>query len=253
MTEITLTDYSAWNPKDYLDEYYSEIMSDEKLCLEFLIESLQKIDPVDVALDFGAGPVISHILPLVVKAKEIHISEHIESNRAEIKKWLSDDKEAFNWRNSTLEILRLEGCASPTEEKAQQREALVRQQVTQVSPGDVRDSNPLGMSKRNFYPLVTAHYCAEGISQSKAEWLVYMQNIMSMVQVGGVLITSACGAGVFYRVGDLYFPSTKLEPQDVLNSFLNNGFTDVDIRVRKLLEHSEQGFYCNIFASGVKS
>jgi NNMT/PNMT/TEMT family len=252
MTEIKIADYSTWNPKEYLDEYYSDIMSDEKLCLEFLIESLKKIRSVDIALDFGAGPIISHVLPLVVKAKEIHISEHLESNRLELQKWLADDIGAFDWRNSTFEVLRLESCPTPTEVKAQQREELVRQRVTQVLPGDVRNSDPLGINKRGFYPLVTAHYCAEGISQSKPEWLVYMKNIMSMVKPGGVLITSACGSGAFYRVGDLYFPSTKLEPQDVLSCFLNNGFMDVDIRVRQLSDHSEQGFFCNIFAAGVK-
>jgi NNMT/PNMT/TEMT family len=252
MTEINFANYSDWNPREYLNEYYSDIMADEKLCLEFLVDSLRKLPSVDVALDFGAGPVISHILPLVVKAKEIHVSEHIESNRTELKKWLADDVEAFNWRKSTFEVLRLENCSTPSEFQAQQRETQARQQVSYVLPGDVRSSDPLGVSKRGGYPIVAAHYCAEGISQSKAEWSVYMKNIMSMVQPGGVLITSACGSGSFYRVGDLYFPSTKLEPQDVLDCFLSNEFMDVDIRVRQLKGFSEKGFFCTIFASGTK-
>jgi NNMT/PNMT/TEMT family len=252
MTELKLASYSDWDPKKYLDEYYSNILPDEKLCLEFLVDSLQKLISVDVALDFGAGPVISHVLPLVVKAKTIHMSEHVGSNRIELKKWIANDVGAFDWRRSTFEVLRLEGSPIPTELKAQQREEFLRQQITQVLPGDVRNSDPLGISKREFYPLVAAHYCAEGISQSKAEWSVYMKNIMSMVQPGGVLIVSACGSGAFYRVGDLYFPSTKLEPQDVLDCFLNNGFMDIDLRVRQLSEYSEKGFFCNIFASGVK-
>jgi NNMT/PNMT/TEMT family len=253
MDEIKITDYSAWNPKDYLNEYYSEIMDDEKFCLEFLVESLQRLPLAKVALDFGSGPIISHILPLVAKAEEIHVSEHLESNRIELQKWLIDDIDSFSWKSSTLEILHLEGCPFPSEFQVQEREQLVRQLVTKVLPGDVRELNPLGVSKQNFYPIVTAHYCAEGISQNNSEWLVYMKNIMSMVKTEGALILSACGSGEFYRVGDLCFPSTKLEPQDVLNCFLSNGFVNVDIRVRQLSEYSEKGFYYNIFAFGIKS
>ncbi|PSB04536.1 guanitoxin biosynthesis pre-guanitoxin forming N-methyltransferase GntF [Merismopedia glauca] len=252
-SEVSYSDYSAWNPKEYLEEYYANVMSDEAFCLGFLVESLRRIQGVSVALDFGSGPIVSHLLPLVAKAQEIHTSEYIESNRLEIQKWLSADADAYNWRAFTLEILRLEGLSSPTELDAQTREKELQQRVTQVLPGDVREANPLGIDKQGYYPLVTAHYCAEGISQNKEEWQTYMGNIMSMVQPGGMLITSACGSGTFYRVGDSYFPSTKLEPQDVLNCFWENGFIDLDLRIRQLPEYSEQGFFYTIFASGVKS
>jgi hypothetical protein len=253
VTEIEYSEYADWNPKAYLTEYYAEIMSDERFCLEFLVESLRRVPPVPVALDFGSGPILSHVIPLVTKAQEIHISEYLDSNRLELKKWLSADVDAYDWHTFTAEILRLEGHLNPPTLDVQYREQEVRKRVTQVLPGDVRNANPLGAESRNFYPLVTAHYCAEGISPSQEQWQIYMQNIMSMVQPGGALITSSCGSGTFYRVGDLNFPSTKLDPQDVLNCFWNNGFVDVDIRVRQLPEYSEHGFFYTIFAYGVKS
>jgi hypothetical protein len=228
-------------------------MSDERFCLEFLIDSLRRVPSVDVALDFGSGPVVSHLMPLAAKAEEIHVSEYLESNLNEIKKWLSLDADAHDWRAFTSEILRLEGRPKPTELEVKLREDAVRQRVTQVLPGDVRKPNPLGEGKQNFYPLVTAHFCAEGISLNKEEWRTYMTNIMSMVQSEGVLITSACGSGTFYRVGDLCFPSTQLEPHDLLSCFWDNGFVDVDLRVRQLPDFSEQGFFNTIFACGVKS
>ncbi|MBE9069080.1 hypothetical protein IQ260_20755 [Leptolyngbya cf. ectocarpi LEGE 11479] len=251
--EVKYSDYSDWDPKQYLQEYYSGIMPDEKYCLEFLTESLQRIDPVPVALDFGSGPIISHVLPLADKAQEIHVSEYVESNLLELKKWFSADKSAYDWQQFTQKVLQLEGHQAPTSLDIQQRESTVRQKVTQVIPGDVREAYPLGEDKHNFYPLVTAHYCAEGISLNKKEWRTYMRNIMGMVKPGGTLITSACGSGHYYRVGEICFPSTELNPQDVLSCFLDNGFVNLDIRVRDLPEYSDQGFFYTIFACGVKS
>ena len=252
-SEVQYSTYTDWEPQKYLSDYYSEIMSDERFCLEFLIDSLRRMSSVPVALDFGSGPVVSHILPLVTKVEEIHVSEYLESNLIELQKWFSADADAHDWHSFTLEVLRLEGFPNPTELEAQLREDKVRKRVTQVLPGDVREPNPLGVEKQNFYPLVTAHYCAEGISLNKEEWQKYMANIMSMVKPEGVLITSSCGSGTFYRVGDLYFPSTKLEPHDVLSCFWDNGFVDVDLRIRQLPDYSEQGFFYTIFACGVKS
>jgi hypothetical protein len=254
-SETQYADYTAWNPKQYLAEYYAGIMSDEQFCLEFLVESLKRVPSVPVALDFGSGPIISHILPLVTKAQEIHMSEYLESNRKEIESWRSGHAEAHDWQPFTLEVLRLEGNANPTVADVLTREQQTRQCLTQVLPGDVRDATPLGLDKREFYPLVTAHYCAEGISLNKEQWWVYLGNIMSMVKPGGTLITSSCGSGTFYKVSDLYFPSTKIDPQDVLNCFWDHGFIDIDIRVRQLPEYfsAEQGFFYVIFACGVKS
>ncbi|MEA5463711.1 guanitoxin biosynthesis pre-guanitoxin forming N-methyltransferase GntF [Leptothoe sp. PORK10 BA2] len=251
--EINYSEYSDWDPKKYLQEYYSDIMPDEQYCLEFLTESLKRMAPVPFALDFGSGPIISHIIPLVTKAQVVHVSEYIESNLLELKKWLSADKEAYDWRLFTQKVLQLEGNHESTAFDVQQRESEVRKKVTHVIPGDVRETHPLGESKHCFYPLVTAHYCAEGISLNKDEWRTYMRNIMSMVQPGGTLITSACGSGNYYRVGESCFPSTELNPQDVLSCFLENGFVNLDIRVRDLPEYSEQGFFYTIFACGVKA
>jgi hypothetical protein len=254
-TDVSYANYTAWNATEYLNEYYSDIMSDEKFCLKFLVAALQRTPEVPVALDFGSGPIISHILPLVAKAKTVIMSEYLESNCVAVKQWLSGHAEAHNWNPFTQEILRLEGNSSPTAADIQTREQLARQRVTQVLPGDVQDANPLGLEKREFFPLVTAHYCAEGISPDLDQWRVYMSNIMSMVKPGGTLITSSCGSGTFYKVADQYFPSTKLVPQDILNCFWENGFVDLDIRVRQLPEYfsAEQGFFYTIFASGVKS
>lgn len=249
---IQYSGYSDWKPKDYLGEYYAQVMPDVRFTLEFLVESLREMPPISVALEFGCGPIVSYILPVVAKVQEIHMAEYLSSNRAELEKWLAGSDNAHDWRAFTLETLRLEGNSAPTTAEANTREQQARACITRVLPGDVTNADPLGPQMREFYPLVTAHYCAEAVSTSKETWRVYMQNIMSLVKPGGVLILSACGAGNFYRVGDRYFPCTKLNGQDVFASLCDNNFTNIDLRIRQVPDNSEQGFSNVIFARAVK-
>jgi len=79
-----------------------------------------------------------------------------------------------------------------------------------------------------------------------------MRNIASLVQAGGVFILSACGTAQFYCVGNRNFPCAGVNAQDILASLSDNGFTDIDIRVRQVPDHSEQGYSSVIFARALK-
>lgn len=249
---VEVAPYSEWKAQDYLHEYYGSVMPDEHYAMEFLVEALRRVAPVSVALEFGCGPTVHHSLPMAPIANEIHMAEYIESNREEINKWLRHDPDAFSWHHFGVETLELEGHPSPSDERIAEREALLRQKVTQVTPGDAFDENPLGVEKRGFYPLVGAHYCAEGCTTHKDEWSQCMKNILSLVAPGGTLILSCCSSANAYAVGDLYFPCAGVNELDVLGSLRDNGFTDIDLRVRQVPAQTEQGFSSVIFASAVK-
>jgi hypothetical protein len=60
LPEIQIADYSEWEPKDYLADYYREIAPDERYAMEFLVESLRRTPEVPVALEFGCGPTLHH-------------------------------------------------------------------------------------------------------------------------------------------------------------------------------------------------
>lgn len=250
--EITYADWSEWEPRGYLTEYYGEVMPDERFAMEFLVESMRKMPPLSVALDFGCGPTVHHIFPLVPKVEEIHLAEYLPGNRAEVEKWLKDEDGAHDWQVFSLETLRLEGNPNPTEAQARQREQETRARITNIWPGDAGEVDPLGTERHNFYPLVTSHYCAEGATNDKETWRFYMCNIASLVKPGGTLILSACGAANFYCVGDRYFPCAGVNGQDMLACLSDLGFTDIDLWIRQVPDHSEQGYGSVIFARAVK-
>lgn len=243
--------YDAWNPKDYLSEYYSEILPDERFTLEFLVETVRKLSPVSLSLDFGSGPVIPHIFPLIPKTEEIHMSEFVSSNRRELEKWLKNDPEAHNWRDFTLETLTCEGV-NPTNYNAHQREQEARRVVTKILSGDVTSSDPIGPISRGCYPLVSALYCAEAVSSNHQIWHNNIKNIMSLVKPGGTLILAACGLCDYYQVGKNRFPCTRIEPQDMLSILYSNDFTNIDLRVRQLHDQVTQGLSLTILAAAVK-
>ncbi len=252
-SEIKYSDYQEWQPKDYLAEYFMEILPDEQFAMEFLVESLRKTPPVPVALDFGCGPTVHHIFPVVPKAQEIHLAEYLSSNRAEVEKWLLNLDSTHNWCKFTLETLRLEGNSTPNEVEALKREKEARTLITRLLPGNIADTDPLGQAMREFYPLVTSHYCAEAATCSKEKWYIYMQNLMSLVKPGGVLILSACGAANYYRVGERFFPCAGITGQDMLVCLTNNNFVDIDLWTRRISDDSGQGFSKLIYARAVKA
>jgi hypothetical protein len=174
-TDVQIADYTTqWQPRAYLTEYYGEVQPDERFAMEFLIESLRRVAPVSVALEFGCGPTVHHALPLIPIAAEIHLAEYLSNNRDEVQSWLNHDADAFNWRHFTTETLELEGHQTFVDEDVREREAQLRERVTQVIAGDAFAPDPLGLEKRGFYPLVTSHYCAEACTTDKAEWRACM-------------------------------------------------------------------------------
>jgi hypothetical protein len=254
-SDVDYAAWSEWKPGSYLQEYYASVMPDERYAMEFLVEATRHLPEIPVALDFGCGPTVHHLFPLVPKVAEFHLAEYLESNRSEVERWLSC-KSDHDWLPFAIETLKLEdgaGSASGIEESvARSREQMVRERVTAVTHGDAGDVNPLGEEKRDFYPLVTSHYCAEGATNDKATWRRYMTNIASLVASGGTLILSACGAANFYCVGEHRFPCAGVSAQDVLAALQEDGFGDIDLRIRLVPDHSEQGYGSVIFASAVK-
>ena len=249
---VEYADWSEWNPAVYNAEYYSEITLDGRYLMEWIVESVAISPPVDVALEFGSGPTVLHLFPLVAKAAEIHVAEYLPVNREEVQRWIDNAPGVHDWRQFTLEFLRMEGVSNPAEEAAQKREAELRRLITQVLPADAGADNPLGLEKRGFYPLVTSLCCADSATSDKGTWRLYMKNIASLVKPGGMLVLSACGEHSHYCVGERCFPGANISGQDMLACLIELGFRDIDIRMREVPDSSDQGFGCTILARAIK-
>jgi NNMT/PNMT/TEMT family len=253
MTAAASIEYSSfedWSASDYLSEYYSEVLEDERHALQFLVDSLRGIE-VDRALDVGCGPCVHHCFPLVPHAREIHCADFVATNRDAITRWIDGRPGAHDWRAFAAQTLVCEGTHAGADEIAR-RQSETRARLTRVMPVDVRASDPLGTAARGNYALVTSHYCAEAISTDKDVFRANMKNLASLVSPGGVLITSACGAADFYKVGARSFPCSGVTPDEVLASLTVLGFRDIDLRIRSTPSHADQGYSSVVFARASK-
>src|SRR5688572_19274694 len=100
--EIEYAPWSDWQAESYLEEYYSSVMPDEAFAMEFLVDSMRQVPDVSVALDFGCGPTVHHLFPIVEKTAEIHLAEYLEGNRLEVERWL-DGTSQHDWLPFALE------------------------------------------------------------------------------------------------------------------------------------------------------
>jgi hypothetical protein len=53
-------------------------------------------------------------------------------------------------------------------------------------------------------------------------------------------------------VGDRFYPAAGVTRYDLLECLRENGFTDIDMRVRQTPDNSEQGFSSCVFVRAVK-
>lgn len=244
--------WDEWNPQDYIAEYYSEVIPDCRFAMQWLLDSLSDVPPVDQAIEFGCGPIPVFAFPLSLRAREIHLAEFLEVNRRELSKWVENAPGAHDWLHFSQEMLRLQGHSLADESQARAIESAARARITRIEPGDANQTDPLGADKRGSYSLVTTHCCAEGATSNKDEWRRFISNIFSLVAPGGTLIQTVVEGATHYRVGSRAFPAAGITRHDVLDCLQDNGFTDIDLRVRNTPDNSEQGFSSCVFARAIK-
>jgi hypothetical protein len=244
--------WSEWKPEEYLHEYYRDVEPDERFLLEFLVEVMGELPPVPVALDFGCGPTVHRLFPLVPRAQEFHLAEYLPVNRDAVSRWAAGRPGAHDWSLFARETLRLEGGLEPADGQVRAREQAARERITRILSADAGDRDPLGPARRGFYPLVTTHYCADSATDDRETWLRYMRHIAGLVRPGGCFVVSALGGSRGYRVGSHWFPGAAVTAEDVLAFLEEAGFGEIDRRERAVPDRADQGYGSVIFARAVK-
>src|SRR5215831_9516556 len=93
-----LEDWTAFNPRAYLNEYYADLGEENLAILRFYVDVFRTLPQKSVMLDFGSGPTIYSLITAVTKVEEVHIVEYLEANRVELRNWFQGDNTAFNWQ-----------------------------------------------------------------------------------------------------------------------------------------------------------
>ncbi|XP_053546054.1 indolethylamine N-methyltransferase-like [Bombina bombina] len=192
----------------FLDTYFSS--KSEKLLYEELVKF--PMEQIHKALDKGyvsgdtlaelsVGPTLFHLFLFCDCFKDITVLEPNESSVKELKKWLYEDKDAYDWSHASTHLIELEGSS----DDCQKKEEKLRKIIKRILKFDLTKENPT-------YPVmlekVDCLLCLGGldvISKSKEELTDNLIKISSLLKVGGCLIYFGCCNMSYYMVGEHKF------------------------------------------------
>ncbi len=243
-----------WSSREYLTQYYTTegVAEDEYHIFKFIINFFKKrkLKFSDI-LEVGCGPTIHHMLPFVPHVKNIFMADYLNSNLAEIKKWIKGSPKAHNWNPYIIGELRLEGSGSKLTLKKRVHD--FRAEINDLLPCDVHKKCPIGIKKT--FPLVTSFYCLECVNTSKKKWLESMRNLSSLVAKGGWVIMSTLRDTEEYLVCGKKFSVVRINEHDMRSSLIDNGFipNTIKIEIHKIKMWELEGFSSIIICSAQKA
>ena len=213
-----------WNPREYLRQYYSQdfIPDDEEAIYQRLIAYLQRRRRTFArVLEFGCGPTVHHLTPLAPWADEIHLADYLPENLDEVKRWLREETEAFDWDINVRRALEIETGRTVTTEEIEARKQLIRRKVTALKPCDVRHAQPLGAIEP--YDLVFSAYCVDAATSDKNEWRQWMSHLLSLCATGGVVVLVSARNARQYQVMDKTFSFVHVDEADIAAALVAAG------------------------------
>jgi hypothetical protein len=247
-----LASFDDWVPREYLATYCARVDEDEDHTLRFLSREIRKVEGRPVALEFGSGPTVHHLLPIAPHVSEVHVADYLPANLDEVRKWQEGDPCAHDWGSFTEFVLADEGHPIPCRSSVARREALLRSQITRYFVGDARLADPLGVEGRSAYDLLISCYCVDSFTRDRATWRRCMANVLSLLRPGGFFLTAALRRCSAYPVGASYFPSANIDEGDFQRLFAAEGFDmeSVTLQVEDAPSQSACGYDSIVLASG---
>ncbi len=241
------SNFSKWSASAYLREYYSE-SADQAYApsLKFLAEQRSRLCDDPDLVEIGCGPTVYHLLPLAPAVKSVVVADYLPSNLEQIRWWVQEMPETHSWEVYTRYILGCEGVPQ-TSAEIQKRENLLRGEIIDYLPCDVRHKDPLGPAQRQSWRAVLSCYCADSITRDVAEWRTYMINILSLVAPGGVFLGAALAKSQNYVVEGKMFPSAGVTADDFVQLFRDLRHEDVVVECEMSQEFGYEG---QLFAAG---
>jgi hypothetical protein len=73
------------------------------------------------------------------------------------------------------------------------------------------------------YDVLMSNFCIECVSTKKEDWLVYFDNLISLLKPGGKLIMASTKEANLYVSGDKKFPVVYLTETDLIQNLTKKG------------------------------
>lgn len=225
------SEYSNFSPKAYLHDYFMENEYDydeeSQFLLEFFHNAYRKIGPRNSLLEIGGGPIIYSIISASSHVNEIFFSDYLEENLDEVRKWLQNKKDSFNWDKYFELVLKLESKELNPENLQSIKERL-RGKVKKLLHCDIFKENPLEAEYEPF-DIVASNFCPESIAHNEEPFLQAVKNITSLIAPNGFIVMTLLRNGTSYKVGSESFQAFPVNEKLVSRALGNLGFAKIEI------------------------
>ncbi len=247
-TALVDSAFAPFDPRAYLNEYYSHVGNENQSLLRFLDEAYTRIfTEIDAAkiLEFGGGPTIYQLISAARYPVSIDFSEYLDANLKEVQLWLQDAPGQFHWDSFIRYVLDREGAHSHPSAIAQ-RQQHIRNKIERLLYCDAKDPDPLGSAFLSPYDIVSVNFVLESITTEMAEWDVFADHVAPLVRPNGYLLMCAIMGASSYRVGKLYFPAVPISPEIIETKLKQQGFS-IMLTQAITAEHKDEQGYDGIF------
>jgi hypothetical protein len=228
-----VVDWSRFDPRAYLDEYYRDLGAENLALLRFHAEVFRELPRGAVLLDFGGGPTLYPVISAAPRVSEIHFTDYLEANLAEVRRWLAAEPGAFDWNGFIRAALEIERGEPGAPADVERRAALIRSRVTHLARCDASRTPPLDYSHLP-YDVVLSNFCAESATADHAQWQSFVFNIASLLRPGGWLVLSALKGATHYSVGASCFPAVDIAEDDLAELLEECGFPRKQLELRSV-------------------
>lgn len=237
-----------WSVRDYLRQFYAgpEVSVDEAANARFLAGELRTLGRrFASALEFGCGPTVHHAASLVPWVDQLDLSDYLDSNLAEVDRWLRCGRDAHDWSVYLSGVLDAEGtdaCDRSMDELLAERQSMLRARVARLLRGDIRARQPLG--RPASYDLVASFYCLEAVACDREEWSSCLAALARLVAPGGVMLLGAMRRCHEYSVMGRVFPTACVCEEDFAAELPRLGFSPAQTVIEVIgdVGWGEQGF-----------
>ena len=230
--EISEFNVDAFDPGEYLRQYYLSIDQENDQLLRFFAESHRDTRPDATVLEFGSGPALYSLITAAAKVETIHVCDRLESNLEELRAWKRGDEGAFNWEPFIQRALEFEGIEEVTQADILRRTRLLRHKLTNFCFCDALNSSPLQGNHLPNYDIVQANFVLEAITASLVEWERAFQNLLSLLKPHGTLLMSSVKNATYYQIEGKQLPTANIDEQTIMRVLRKAHFKAENISIQ---------------------
>lgn len=226
--------YEGFNARGYLDHYYSKIGPENDELLEFYSKCYKGISSDAVLLEFSGGPALYPLIKAATIFKEIHFSDFVKANLAEVENWLKGGPDAFYWGDYIARALHYENPNSEvTKMQIETRMRLMRLKISRIFECNALSDLPIGNTDIK-YDVIDINFVLEAIAQTDKEWKQLFGKILKYLKPTGRVVMTVVTGGTYYHIGENKLPTLNLSENKLSNFFDELGFHKSNQRTKSI-------------------